>query len=300
MGVDISHIYRHGFYNVYNGQKSMDFTLKTIENLKKNLLIRVPNDDYFEICQESKNKPPDTSFKLPVYDVDFNLHSGFWRVESYYHYVRIIMHHGNYFHLRRMSFDIARALKKEEAWYAEELYTCESTYGSYPDTTFQKWLKYTKQDLRKDIKEYDESEIMSHKDYNWKFEPVYHDSFKECKELFDSLQKRLKGFRLLGLMNVGNGFLRCEKDGMLYLINEDTMEHLFKEPIEGMLYSLNGLEIIVIKDGLQAVFDENGKQLTVFVNGVFTWCWTDRADFITSFPKRIIYNKEAGIELAPR
>ena len=76
---------------------------------------------------------------------------------------------------------------------------------------------------------------------------------------------------------------------------------MFDEPIEGMLQSLNGPEFIVKKNGLSAVFDMNGRQLTDFVKGTFNWKWApynplkNRGEML-----RIIYNEEAGIELLPR
>lgn len=74
---------------------------------------------------------------------------------------------------------------------------------------------------------------------------------------------------------------------------------MFDEPIEAMLQSLNGPEFIVRKNGLSAVFDMDGKQLTDFVKGEFDWKWGD-VDFLNYHPVRIIYNEEADIELPPR
>ena len=71
---------------------------------------------------------------------------------------------------------------------------------------------------------------------------------------------------------------------------------MFDEPIESMLQSLNGPEFVIRKNGLSAVFDKNGNQLTDFVIGEFDWKWGD----VDIYPKRVIYNEEANIELPPR
>ncbi len=110
MGVDISHIIKHDFHEVENEQATEEFVKKTMSQLKKNLLIQA-DDDHWEYNYDED----ETTFKLPVYDVEFTLHNVFWQIESYYHYCQIVMHHGDYFWLRRMTFDIARALNQEEA-----------------------------------------------------------------------------------------------------------------------------------------------------------------------------------------
>lgn len=61
---------------------------------------------------------------------------------------------------------------------------------------------------------------------------------------------------------------------------------------------MNGLEFIIRKGGLSAVFDMDGKQLTEFAEGTFRWKWAPCNCHGEDL--RIIYNKEAGIELEPR
>lgn len=116
------------------------------------------------------------------------------------------------------------------------------------------------------------------------------------------MQNNLKGYKLLGLDFVGNGYYRCEKDRDLYLINSETFKPLFEEPTEAILLNLNGPEFVVKKNGLSAVFDMDGMQLTDFVQGFFCWKWTepDEKGFDLNCMKRTIYNKEAKIELPPR
>lgn len=61
---------------------------------------------------------------------------------------------------------------------------------------------------------------------------------------------------------------------------------------------MNGPEFIIRKGDLFAVFDMDGKQLTEFVVGTFRWKWAPCNCHGEDL--RIIYNKEAGIELEPR
>lgn len=79
MGVDITHIIKHNSRQTDNIQLSIEFAKKTIEHLKKALLIQSPIDcfelQYDEDCSKIR-------FELPVYDVEFALHSGFWQIYS--------------------------------------------------------------------------------------------------------------------------------------------------------------------------------------------------------------------------
>ena len=72
MGVDISHIIRHDFRNVKNHASAMDFVKETIERLKNNLHI-YGVDEQFDLYEDDYGF---IIFKLPIYDVEFELHNG--------------------------------------------------------------------------------------------------------------------------------------------------------------------------------------------------------------------------------
>ena len=291
MGVDITHIIRHDFKDVKNRDSAMDFVKETIEKLKKNLHI-YGVDEKFAIVEEFGT----ILFHLPICDVEFELHNGFWDIESYYHYCQIVMHQGDYFWLRRKTFDIARALGQNEAWYAAEYYTWNGGNIEEADVPFEEWIEFVNKEYGP-IPEFSQDAIIKQGDVHIPdYEPVYHDSFKECIEIFEKVQSSLKDYSLLGIEYVGNGFFRCEKDGGLYLINSENLKPMFNEPVEAILQSLNGPEFVVKKNGLSAVFDKNGKQLTDFVPSSFDWKWVE-SDF---YSKRIIFNEKAKVELPPR
>lgn len=296
MGVDISHIIRHDFKEVNNHAAAMDFVKETIERLKKNLHI-YGVDDEFELREDLGT----IIFQLPVYDVEFQLHNGFWVVESFYHYCQIVMHHGDYFWLRGKTYDIARALGQNEAWYAEEYYTWNGGNIEEPDVPFEDWIVFVNQKYSP-IPEFDQNAIMQQGDVHIpNYEPVYHDSFKECNDTFNEVQSKLKDYTLLGIEYIANGYYRCKKDEGLFLINSDTFKLMFDEPIEAMLQNLNGPEFVIKKNGLSAVFDGEGNQLTEFVPGVFDWKWSEmEKGEIIPLLRRTIYNEEAKIELPPR
>ena len=54
MGVDISHIIRHDFRNVQDKNESLEFTKKTIEQLKNNLCIHSVDDKFCDWQDEHR------------------------------------------------------------------------------------------------------------------------------------------------------------------------------------------------------------------------------------------------------
>ena len=292
MGVDITHVIRHEFRDVKNRAASVEFVMKTIERLKKNLHL-YGLDDEFELRLDD----PDFGliFRIPVYDMQFRLHNGFWEIDSFYHYCQIVMHDGDYFWLRRRTFDVARALGQNEAWYACEYYTWNGGNIDGIYVPFEEWIEYTQQTYGP-IPEFSQDEIMKQGDvYFPDHEPVYHDSFKECFDTFNEVQRKLPDYELLGISYIGNKYYRCKKSGGLYLIHSESLQPMFSEPIEVLDCPLNGPEIVIKKGGLSAVFDMDGQQLTDFVPGRFDWKWGK--DVVNSM--RVIYNEEAKIELPP-
>lgn len=146
-----------------------------------------------------------------------------------------------------------------------------------------RWKKY-----KKPIPDFDQEAIIKQGDVHIPdYEPLYHDSFKECLELFEAEQVRLGEYKLLGLTFIGNGYYRCVKEGILYLIHSETLIPLFEEPIEAILQSLNAPEFIILKNGLSAVFDMDGNQLTEYVKGEFDWKW-GKFDSLNCHSSRII------------
>ena len=287
MSVDISHIIKNSFRQVGNRMQTEQFVKETIDKLKQNLLIG-DADGIIEVNYDGEDNK--TTIELPVYDVTFYLHNGFWDIESYYRYSDIVFAHNGMFYLRRLTFDIAKALGEYEAWYTDEFHTWNGNFIDNAETTFDQWYQRVSDDIDKSIPEFDEKQILA--DQSNYHEIVYHDSFKECIELFDNLQSKLPNFKLLGLKQFGYGYLRCERDGELFLMNEKTLKPMFNEPIDGMSATLNGPEFIVKKGGLSAVVDGNGNYLTDFVKGSFKWKWTNQEN---NKLRRFIYNETAKI-----
>ena len=130
-------------------------------------------------------------------------------------------------------------------------------------------------------------------------EPIYHDCFKECFAEFDRLQNSIPDYRLLGISRVGDHFLRCEKNGELYLIDERWKTPLIDAPVQ-TYWTFDGC-FVVIKDGKSALYDSRGVQLAPFVKGVFKWKRTydkvQRGGIKMHLEREIIENVEAKLSL---
>ena len=295
MGVDITHIIKHNFRQTQDIQLSLEFAKRTIDILKKALFIHGSYSD-FELQYDEDYS--EIRFELPVYDVEFTLHHGFWQIESFFHYCQLVLHQDGYFFLRWLTYDIARALGENEAWYAKEFYTWNGGKCETLQSTFEEWHEQATKNYGKTIPEFDSSSIIAQGDVHIPdYEPIYHDSFKECKVHFDHLQSQITGYKLLGIHRIGKNFVRCEKDGHLFLLNEQTLTPLFQTPIDDVLCPLNGPEFVVVKNGLSAVFNAYGKQLTDFVKDRFEWKWAPVKPLCAHNYDRIIYNKDANIQL---
>lgn len=293
MGTNITHIIKHNFRQTQDVQLSLEFAQRTIELLKKALLIHGSYSD-FELQYEEEYSR--IIFQIPVYNVEFLLHNGFWEIDPSFHYCQLVMHQDDYFWLRWLTYDIARVLGEDEAWYAEEFYTWNGGKCETLESTFEEWHEQATKDYGKTIPEFDQSAILAQGNVHIPdYEPIYHDSLKECKAHFNRLQSQIAGYRLLGIYRIGKNFVRCEKDGHLFLLNEQTLTPLFQTPIDDVLCPLNGPEFVIVKNGLSAVFNAYRKQLTDFVKGRFESKW---APYNPLMPhERIIYNKEANIQL---
>lgn len=275
MGVDITHIVRNDFYDVENREASLKYVHDTIDLLKAKLALDedlesfelVVDDEYHEI-----------TFQVPLYDVEFTLHNGFWQIESFVHYCQIVMHKGDKFWLRETISDIVRALGRDEVWHAEEFYTWNGSPIEEVTTPFESWLSYVKDKLGKDIPEYDYEAILAQGDAHMlEYEPVYHDSLKECEQKWESLADRLSviGYTPLGVVDI-NEYVRCRRksDNSIYLINLETLEPLTPYTPEAYYFDLFYPYFVVKRLGKYALFDRREmKQVSPFVSEPFRKEW---------------------------
>lgn len=276
MGVDVSHIIRHDFHEIHDHEKALDFVKETIEVLKDRLQIKCSNQK-FELDDEYIDPDPDwrqetITFRLPLYELEFTLHNGFWLIESFFHYCQLLMPWGDSFLLRELTFDVAQALGQSEAWYAEEFYT----WNGYLDETgssFEDWVSHAEKKYGKPIPEFSPELFIAQGNVGvLEYEPLYHDSFKEYQEKMHRYRSMVaERGEVLGLHLVSGRFVRCRVGDGINLFDMENREFLFDNPVECILKSFAGNGFVVVEGEKQAVFDADGKQLTDYVPGELTW-----------------------------
>ena len=263
MGVDISHIVRHDYYDINDLDKSRAFCEKTYSRLRSYLLLDSCIDENGAGGVSYVDDEMGFEMRVPYNDVEFDLRPGCWEIESYFHYAQLVL--GN--HVRRLVFDVVHALDQKEAWHAAEYYTWNGGPLDNPKCSFQEWY-YVKNEYGTRISEFN-SQCMWQYDKEDKlcYDSVYHDNFEECFEEFNRLQDKTDKYRLIGLTRIGNNMLRAEKNGELYLLHEQDMRPALYFPVR--TENTFGQWIIVWKDNESAIIDASGNRLTPFVKGRF-------------------------------
>lgn len=262
----------------------MEYAKKSVRTLQENLCLTHEKIDVYYPFEDETT----VEFELPFDELRFLLRKGFWQIESGFQYSQLFDHCQGDLWLRNLTFDIAKALGKNEAWFAEEYYTDNCAGLNFDNIDFERWHDFVKKKFDGSIPELNAVQILSC-DGLTDYLPVYHDAFADCRDDFDKLQKRLGELRLLGLDKVHNNY-RCEKEGQYILLNSVTLRPVIEIPYDKIIRCLNGEEMVVVQGDKSAVFDASGKPLTDFVTGSFKWRWID-------YPYREIYNEEAGISI---
>lgn len=264
MGIDISHIVRHDFYDLDDLNKSRAFCEKVRNQLWSNLLLDSCIDDEMDGPDLYLDEEFGFELRIPYQDIELDLRPGCWDIESFYHYIQLVM--GNY--VRDLVFDIVHALGQEEVWHTTEKYTWNGGPLDDPKCSFQQWYDFIKDKYGENIPEFNSHCINQYdKDDYLIYENVYHDNFEEPIAEFNRLQNKTDKYRLIGLTRVGKNMLRAEKDGELYLLHDFNMRPVLPFPVKTE-YTFRTW-IVVWKENKSAVFDAAGNQLTPFVNGRF-------------------------------
>lgn len=293
MGVDITHIIRHDFYDVQNLESAKGFVSDIIRQLKTNLYLD-ESEDAFDICIGS-NDANEIRFRLPIYDWTFILHNGFWEIESGFHYCQIAMNYDGNYRLRELSYDIAKALGKEEMWYVEDWYTSNGGVTENYDCSFEELMDYIHKDYGRSIPEYNLLDFIKQGIGKFipDYEPVYHDSFKECKERFDEKIKKYEdyGYKPIELTDIWS-YARCvrKSDNTIHLVNTVTYKPLVSDVVDEFDYSFGSGILIAKINGKYAAYDlRNGCAISEYVSQPFRKEWSKKGNC------DILINEEAGI-----
>ena len=177
MGVDVVHIIKNDYVDDGTRQTREAYCRKTIAHLRKVLSIKKEVELLYCVWEGA---PDEVEFDLDdPFNVTFRLHQGFWEVNSWYHYCRIVMHFGGRFPVRDTSRTLALALGQNEVWHLED-----SLLEGYvePGVVCEDWDKFIERQFPEGIPEWSAQEwIDKYKERKgglvyYDYSPIYHDN----------------------------------------------------------------------------------------------------------------------------
>ena len=139
MGVDISLVVRHRFYELDDHEKSKQYCEDTIEKLRQSNL-HLNNIDL--IIDWDAGMIPEYQINLNDLETQIILRRGYWEVETYYRYFQYFVPKGEREWLRQMFYDITLALGEKHAWVCAEYHLWNCAGFDVDDGTFEEWYEY--------------------------------------------------------------------------------------------------------------------------------------------------------------
>lgn len=243
MGVDVAHIIKHRPIDIHNHNECMDFCNETIEQLVNYYCYR--EEELFReklgeatLHYEEGNGQSDYFFEFDGYK--FSLHNDFWEVEPFVHYIQLFMHKDDFFWIRRTAFTLAKALGEKEAWHTDDYHTWDGGPTEEMDCSFEKWMDFVIHKTKNSIPEFSQQKICQESEADTgvpeHLEPVFHDDFKDLFALFDSVQSRIKDYRLISLGHGNKHEYLAEKDGIVYRISPIDLSILGQRVVEEPIF----------------------------------------------------------------
>lgn len=255
-----------------------------------------------EISIRSNEDDPDDieySFGIPFLNITAYMHSGFWDIwpvagySQYFFPFNTDMFGKPRTWPREVCFNTLLAFGHTEGWICDEFHSWNCKLDDY-DSTFEDWKAYGENDEDSIIHEFD---IMRFADVDpqkgiWPdYDRKYHDSYKECHDVLNAIRSRFPEYDILSIGDPLPDCALAAKNDELFILNYKTGNCLTGSPIDNCRTDFNGAGIQVFKGEKSAFFNMEGKQMTDFRVGKFSWKWDTRC--IDAF-RRIIIDEATG------
>ena len=255
-----------------------------------------------EISIRSNEDDPDDieySFGIPFLNITAYMHSGFWDIwpvagySQYFFPFGIDMFGKPRTWPREVCFNTLLAFGHTEGWICDEFHSWNCKLEDF-GSTFEDWKAYGENDEDSIIHEFD---IMRFADVDpqkgiWPdYDRKYHDSYKECHDVLNAIRSRFPEYDILSISNPLPDCALAAKNNELFILNYETGSCLTGNPIDNCRTDFNGAGIQVFKGEKSAFFNMEGKQLTDFRVGNFSWKWDTRC--IYAF-RQIIIDEATG------
>ena len=234
-------------------------------------------------------------FELPIINATCHLKQGYWDIwlmanySSYFWPYSKDINGSIRLWPREDAFNVARIFGFSEGWFCDEFHSWNSHLEEDRAASFKRWCTYGRNKEEAKVYEFDLSVFEGSMDIELDYHSKYHDNFKECHALVATYERMYPEYRMLTIGRpIGDFALAC-KDKELYVLNLKTGESLTPFPIDCCHTNFNGAGFTVSKGADRAFFNREGKQLTNFREGNFSWRWDRELPL-----KQVIINQISG------
>lgn len=300
MSVDLSLIIPNNCQSLRDTQNAKKCFDDTIDSVIKHFHGR--KQFVTEISIRSDEDDPDDieySFGIPFLNITAYMHSGFWDIWPVAGYSQYFFPFGTDMFgkprtwPREVCFNTLLAFGHTEGWICDEFHSWNCKLEDF-GSTFEDWKAYGENDEDSIIHEFD---IMRFADVDpqkgiWPdYDQKYHDSYKECHDVFNAIRSRFPEYDILSIGDPLPDCALAAKNDELFILNYKTGSCLTGSPIDNCRTDFNGAGIQMFKGEKSAFFNMEGKQMTDFRVGNFSWKWDTRC--IYTF-RQIIIDEATG------
>lgn len=289
MSVDLSLILPNECQDLYNNAQALETLHKTISRVKEYFggrdgfveeieMYNYDSPNWGEYSDPDKD-PGTYGFSLPIIKASCYLKQGYWDIW-------LMAHYSSYFWpdskdingsfrlwAREDAFDVARIFGFSEGWICDEYHSWNSHLEGDRAASFSKWCAYGESKEEAKVYEFDLGIFEGRMDRYFDYHSKYHDNFKECYALAAAYERMYPGYRMLTIGRPVSGFALACKDQELFVLNLKTGESLTPFPIDCCHADFNGAGFTISKGAERAFFNREGKQLSDFREGQFSWSW---------------------------
>ena len=266
MGVGITAFTRHK----YNGFPSKEERLSFLRKTAKQVATFYDLDED-AISEEVEIEEDSFAFYVDEIGITFNLMRDCWEIEMCYRYHSYFDYCDNKSWLREFVFDAVRSLGGREAWIATEY---DSLYFSgNPNDILDDHLAELMEENSMSVIPKITYSVIEGINKGSEYESLYYDSFDECWDKLDALNKR---YSLFG-NNVSIKVLQPQVsplfrivliDGKKYLFNDNSLNKFVSFPIN-KVKNLSSVAFTITADGMSYLYAPDGHLLHKKRDGVY-------------------------------
>lgn len=228
------------------------------------------------------------SFEIPILSTTVFMRSGYWEIwinskySAYFHPYSIDKNGLPRIWSREICFNVLLVFGCKEGWICDEYHSWNSNID-YTISTFEDWKTYGETSKDCTIYEFNVMDFTNGDPYNTidtNFMCKFHDCYDEYHTMLDTYKRKFPEYSVLLIHAPLQGYALASKDGEFFLLNLETEEHFTEFPIDNCRSDFNGAGFQIFRGEESAFFNNQGKQLTDFRMGNFSWKWANQKHFL--------------------